>query len=181
MILDAQNTLSNLASGDQPVSIADNASAYYFDSMPGGLNFFAPGGGAYVAPWLIVQVRTAFTSAGSATIIAVVQDAPEPSTTMTPTGPVTWTDRIVGPTFTVGGATAPSINTYLLSTRLLPSMARYIRVVYRIAVAVMTGGAAQSFITLDQDVIDIAMRTATATITQTGQVSEAVSQGILNQ
>jgi hypothetical protein len=181
MILDAQNTFSDLAAGDQPTAIADNASAKYIDQMPGGLNFFAPGGGAYVAPWLIVQVRTAFTSAGSATIIAVLQDAPEPSTTLTPTGPTTWTDRLLGPTFTVGGATAPSANTYLFAARLLPSMNRYLRVVYRVAAATMTAGSVQSFLVLDQDVVDLSMRTATATVTQTGQISEAVSQGILAQ
>lgn len=181
MILDAQATLSNLANGDSPTAVADNPSTYYYDQMQAGLNFSAPGGGAYVAPWLIVQVRTAFTSGSSATIIAVVQDAPEPSTTMVPTGPTTWTDRLVGATFTVGGATAPSANTYLLATRLLPSMARYIRVVYRVAVGVMTGGVVQSFITLDQEVVDIALRTATATVSQTGQISEAVSQSILAQ
>lgn len=181
MILDAQNTFSNLASGDAPTAVADNASAYYIDQMQAGLNFSAPGGGAYVAPFLIVQVRTAFTSGGSATIIAVLQDAPEPSLTSTPTGPVTWTDRLLGPTFTVGGASAPSVNTYLFAGRILPSMARYIRVVYRIGVAVMTAGVAQAFLTLDQDVVDIAMRTATGTVSQSGQISEAVAQGILGQ
>lgn len=181
MILDAQNTLSNLANGDSPTAIADNASAYYFDQMVGGLNFSAPGGGAYVAPWLIVQARVAFTSAGAATIVAVLQDAPEPSTTMVPTGPAVWTDRLLGPTFTVGGAVAPTINSYLFAARLLPSLNRYIRVVYRIGAFVMTAGTAQSFIVLDQDVVDIAMREASSYVTQTGQVIEAVSQGILAQ
>lgn len=181
MILDAQNTLSNLANGDSPTAIADNASAFYIDQMQSGLNFFAPGGGAYVAPWLVVQVRTAFTSAGAATIVAVLQDAPEPSTTMTPTGPTTWTDRLLGPTFTVGGTPAPSINSYLFVARLLPSLARYFRVVYRIGAFVMTAGTAQSFLVLDTDVVDIAMRTASAYVTQAGQIQEAVSQSILAQ
>lgn len=181
MILDAQNCFSNLANGDAPTAIADNPSANYIDQMPAGINFTAPGGGAYVAPWLIVQVRTAFASAGSATIIAVLQDSPDTSTTTTPNGPVTWTDRIVGATFTVGGSTAPSINAYLLATRLLPGMARYLRVIYRIGASVMTGGVAQSFLTFDNEVVDIAMRTATASFTQTNQQSEAVNQGILGQ
>lgn len=177
MILDAQGCFSDLALGDSPTAIADNVSANYIDQMPGGINFSAPGGGAYVAPFVIVQVRTAFAGS-SGTIIAVVQDAPEPSTTMVPTGPVTWTDRIVGASFTVAQAAA---NAYLLSARLLPSMARYIRVVYRIGTAVMTAGTVHSFITLDQEVVDIALRQATASLTQAGQISEAVSQGILAQ
>ncbi len=176
-ILDAQATLSNLANGDSPTAVADNASAYYYDQMQTGLNFSAPGGGAYVAPWLVVQVRTAFTGT-TGTIIAVLQDAPEPSLTMTPTGPVTWTDRVVGASFTVAQAAA---NAYLLVSRLQPSMARYLRVVYRIGTAVMTAGTVQSFLTLDVEVVDIALRTATATVTQTGQISEAVNQGILGQ
>lgn len=180
MILDAQLTLSDLANGDAPTAIADNASAKYIDTMPAGLNFSPPGGGAYVAPWLIVQVRTAFAGTSS-TLIAVVQDSPDTSTSTAPAGPTTWTDRIVGPTFTTGGSVAPNANAYLLATRLLPSMARYIRVVYRIGVAVMSAGVAQSFITLDQDVIDIAMRQASASFTQSGQLSEAVAQGILAQ
>lgn len=177
MILDAQNTFSDLASGDSPTAIADNASTYYIDQMPGGVNFSAPGGGAYVSPFVIVQVRTAFTGT-SGTITAVLQDAPEPSTTMTPTGPTTWTDRLVGASFTVAQA---SVNTYLFSARILPGMARYLRVVYRIATAVMTAGTVQSFLTLDAEVVDIALRQASAAITQTGQISEAVNQGILGQ
>lgn len=177
MILDAQNCFSDLASGDSPTAIADNASAYYIDQMVSGLNFTAPGGGAYVAPWVIVQVRTAFAGT-SGTVIAVVQDAPEPSTTMTPTGPTTWTDRIVGASFTV---TTGAVNVYLLAARLNPSMARYIRVIYRIATAVMTGGTVQSFLTFDNEVVDIALRQATATLTVSGQISEAVNQGILGQ
>ncbi len=177
MILDAQNYFSDLAVGDSPTAIADNASAYYIDQMPGGINFSAPGGGAYVAPWVVIQVRTAFAGT-SGTLIAVVQDAPEPSTTMVPTGPVTWTDRIVGPSFTVAQA---SVNAYLLTARLLPSMARYIRVVYRIGTAVMTAGTVQSFLTLDTEVVDIALRQASAYVTQSGQISEAVAQGILGQ
>jgi len=180
-ILDAQNTFSNLATGDLPTAIQDNPSAYYIDQMQSGLNFSAPGGGAYVAPWVVVQARAAFTSANSATLIVVVQDAPEPATTMTPTGPTTWTDRIVGPTFTVSGSVAPTINSYLLVARLLPSMARYIRLVYRIGSYVMTAGTIQGFLTVDTQVIDIALRTATAYVTQTGQISEAVAQGILGQ
>jgi hypothetical protein len=180
MILDTQLTLSDLASGDAPTAIADNASARYIDQMVGGLNFSSPGGGAYVAPWIVVQVRTAFAGSSS-TIAAVVQDSPDTSLTMSPNGPVTWTDRIVGPTFTTGGSVAPSINSYLLVARLLPSMARYIRVVYRIGTAVMTAGVVQSFITLDTEVVDIALREAASYVTQSGQIQEAVAQGILAQ
>jgi len=181
MILDAQLTLSNLANGDSPSAIGDNASQFYYDQMQNNLNFSAPGGGAYVAPWLVVQDRVAFTSAGAMTIQAVLQDAPEPSLTTTPTGPVVWTDRILGPIFTVGGAVAPSINRYLLVARLLPSLERYFRVVYRIGGFVATAGTVQTFVTLDVDVVDIAMREALTYVTQPGQIQEAVSQSILAQ
>ena len=176
-VLDAQATFSNLANGDSPTAIADNASANYYDQMQGGLNYSAPGGGAYIAPWIIVRVITAFAGTSS-TIIAVLQDAPEPSTTMVPTGPATWTDRLVGPTFTTGGAVAPSVNTYLLAARIPPSLDRYVRVIYRIAVNVMTAGNLHSFLTLDHDIIDIAMRKASTFVTQSGQVLEAVGNSI---
>lgn len=180
-ILDGQNYFSNLQNGDSPTAIADNASAYFIDQGVGGLNFFAPGGGAYIAPWAIVQVATAFTSGGSATIIAALQDAPDPSTSISPSGPTTWTDKILGPTFTVGGASAPSINQQLLAQRILPSHARYLRIVYRIGAAVMTGGTAVSFLMPDQDVVDISMRKVGVYVTQANQLSEAVAQAVLLQ
>ena len=182
-ILDGQLVFSNLANGDSPTAIADNPSANYIDQMVGGLNFFAPGGGAYVAPWAIVQVTTAFTSGGSATIIAVLQDAADPSTTTVPSGPGSYSDKIVGPTFTVGGAagSTPIANQQLLAQRMLPSHNRYLRVIYRIGVAVMTGGTALSFLMPDQDVIDIAMRKVGTYVTQTNQLFEAVAQGVLQQ
>jgi hypothetical protein len=180
-LLDAQLTFSNLYSGDSPTLIQDSPSTNYIDQMPANLNYAAPGGGSYVGMWAGVRIATAFTSSGSATIIAVVQDAPDPSTTMVPSGPTTWTDRTIGPTFTVGGTVAPTINQYLLLTRINASLARYIRVVYRIAVAAMTAGTVQSILLPDTDVIDIAMRETAAYLNVTGQIQQAVSQGILAQ
>lgn len=180
-VLDAQLYFSALASGDSPSAVADNVSTSYIDQMTGyGLNFFAPGGGAYVAPWVMMQVTTAFTSSGSATIIGVLQDGPDGSTTTVATGPSgTWTDRIVGPTFTVGGATAPTANAQLLAVRLLPTLARYLRVVYRIGVSTMSAGTVISWIMPDQDVVDTSMRKVGTYIVQSGQIAENVSGGIL--
>ena len=180
-VLDLQNYLSNPNSGDSPTLVADNVSAQYIDQQPGyGMNFFAPGGGAYVAPWVMCQVTTAFTSGGSGTLIAVLQDAPDPSTTFVASGPTTWTDRIVGATFTVGGTTAPSANALLLAQRILPSMARYLRVVYRIGSNAMTAGTLMAWLMPDQDVIDTSMRKVGTFVTQTGLIQENQPMGILN-
>ena len=179
MILDAQLVLSNLASGDSPTLVQDTASSYYIDQQVNGLNFSPPGGGAYVAPWMICQVRTAFTGTGCV-IQAVVQDSPDSATTMTQGGSTgTWTDQILGAQFSVGGTPAPSIYSYLLAARLLPTMARYIRVAYRITTAVATAGTVHTFVTLDISVVDIALRQASAYVSQTGQTQEAVTNSIL--
>ncbi len=169
MIIDYENTFSAQATGDSPTAIGDNASANVIDQGVSGLSFSPPGGGAYVAPFLIAKAQAAFTSGGSGTLQIVLQDSPDNST---------WTDRALGTIFTVGGSPAPSINAVLAAFRIPSSLARYVRVVYRIGTAVMTAGTALAFLTLDADIIDIAMREAGTYVSQSNQLSEAVGNSI---
>lgn len=168
MILDGQNTFSNLASGDAPTLVGDTPAANDIDQMAGGGAIGSRSGGAYVAPWVIVRTSTAATSGGAATVQAVLQDSPDDAT---------FTDEVLGPIQPVASLTQGAI---LLAQRILPSMQRYLRVVYRIATAALTAGVFTAFLTLDQDIIDLSMREFNAIVVQAGQLSEAVSNGVLD-
>lgn len=167
MILDGQNTFSNLASGDSPTAVADNASGSVIDqALPGSL--FTQGGGAYVGMWLEVLVQTAGVSGGGGTITAVLQDSPDNST---------WTDRQVGSTITAANAV---VGSKLIKVRLKESLARYIRVIYRIGTAVFTAGTYVSYLTPDVDVFDLSQRQSTGVVTEpSGASDEAVANGVL--
>lgn len=166
MILDGQLVFSSLANGDAPTAVADNASANVVDQLVNGLSFSGVGG-AYIAPWVIARVSTAFAGT-TGTVQAVLQDSPDN---------VTWTDQLLGAATTVANATKGAI---LLAARIPPSLNRYLRVIYRIATAVMTAGIAHAFLVLDEDVIDLQMRKASTTVTQTGQINEAVTNSVLD-
>lgn len=167
MILDGQNTFSNLASGDSPTAIADNASGNVIDqALPGSL--FTQGGGAYVGMWLEIVVNVAGVSAGGGTIQAVLQDSPDN---------VTWTDRQLGAVTTAANAV---VGAKLIKVRLKESLARYVRVIYRIATAVFTAGTYIAYLTPDVDVFDLSQRQATGTVSEpSGASDEAVANGVL--
>ncbi len=167
MILDGQNVFSNLAVGDSPTAVADNASANVIDqALPGSL--FTQGGGAYVGMWLEVLVQTAGVSGGGGTITAVLQDSPDN---------ITWTDRQVGASTAAASAV---VGSKLLKVRLKESLARYVRVIYRIGTAVFTAGTYIAYLTPDTDVFDLSQRQATGTVSApSGASDESVSNGVL--
>ncbi len=169
MILDGQNVLSNLATGDSPTAVADNASGNVLDqALPGSL--FTQGGGAYVGMWLQILVAVAGVSGGGGTIQAVLQDSPDN---------VTWTDRQLGAVITAANAV---VGSKLLNVRLKESLARYIRVVYRIGTAVFTAGTYIAFLTPDVDIFDLSQRESTGTVAEpSGAMDESVNQGVFGQ
>jgi hypothetical protein len=169
-ILDGLNIFSNVASGDSPTDhTIDNPSASVIDQNVSG-SAFTDGGGAYVAPFVIVRVNTAVTSGGSTSVLAVVQDSPDN---------VTFTDRIVGATIAKASLTAGAV---MLAQRLLPNMARYIRVIYRMTGSNdLTAGTFMSFLTLDADVIDLSLRQAAATFTMpSGAMNQTIGNSVLD-
>lgn len=169
MILDGQNYFSNLALGDSPTAVADNVSAYVIDQQGKG-SIFSEGGGARIAPWLMVLVQAAGVSGGGGTIQVVLQDSPDN---------VTWTDRALG---AATAAASVTVGSHLYALRIGSAMARYIRVVYRIGTAVFTAGTYISFLTLEKDLFDLSERQSTGTVSEpTGAMDEAVNQGVLNQ
>ncbi len=167
MILDGQNVFSNLASGDSPTAVADNVSANTIDqALPGSL--FTQGGGSYVGMWLNVFVQTAGVSGGGGSIQAVLQDSPDN---------ITFMDRQLGP---VVAAASVLAGTKLLNVRLKESLARYVRVVYRISTAVFSAGTYISFLTPDEDVFDLSQRQSTGQVTApSGASDESVANGVL--
>jgi hypothetical protein len=166
MFLDGQNTFSAVTTGDAFTAETDNASANYIDQGVSGLAFRGEGG-AYVAPWLIAKVTSAAAFGGSGTIQIVLQDAVATSATnATPTG---WADIALGPVIAAGAAA----NALLCLMRIPPTARRFLRVVYRVGTAVVSGGSVLAFLTLDADIVDQALRDTTyAAFVQAGQIKE---------
>lgn len=84
--------------------------------------------------WLTVAVNTTVTSAGAPTVTPVLQDSADNST---------FADVVVGPAFLKAVMVAGA---YLLRMQLPIGMRRYIRVVYRSAVADLTAGKFDAYI-----------------------------------
>lgn len=84
--------------------------------------------------WINATVNTAFTSGGSATIQAVLQDSADNAT---------FADALAGPVVAVANATE---GTVLLETQPPVGLRRYTRLAYRIGTAVMTAGAVDGYI-----------------------------------
>lgn len=167
MILDGQNYFSDIANGDSPVNVADDASLNVIDQQ-GKNSIFTEGGGANVALWLIVRVQVTATSNGSATVQAVLQDSPDNAT---------WTDRLVGSAIAVASVTAGSD---LLNARIPSKLARYLRVIYRVGTAALTAGTFLSFLTLDEDRHDLSQRETGTTVSEpTGALDESAANGVL--
>ncbi len=169
MIIDGQNQFSDLASGDSPTAIADNASAYVLDqNVKNGI--FTAGGGAYKGMFIKAVVQAAFTTSASGTIIAVLQDSADNSS---------WADLLV-PTAAIAAATAVAGYDLFAGQRVPVSARRYLRVVYRIATGAMTAGTVITFLTPDVDVFDLSQRQATGQVTApSGASDESFANGVL--
>lgn len=84
--------------------------------------------------WLQVIVNTAVTSAGSATVQAVLQDSADNST---------FADVVAGPAVAKASCTAGAS---LLQLQLPVGLRRYMRVAYRIGVADLTAGKFDAYV-----------------------------------
>jgi len=89
------------------------------------------------AHWINAVVNTTFTSGGSATIQAVLQDSADNST---------FADVLAGPVVPVASATAGAV---LLQACPPLGLRQYIRIAYRVATAAMTAGKVDAYISSD--------------------------------
>jgi len=107
---------------------------------------------------LVVQVSTAFASAGSTgTISASFQGAPDNGSG----APGTWTTYITGPALVVPAAGARLLNIDWPRPPAGTVYPRFVRLLYTVAVQTMTAGALGAWAVLDRD--DQPQLTATAT------------------
>lgn len=93
--------------------------------------------------WVQAICSTAVTSAGSATVQAVLQSAPDGST---------WTDAVAGPALPKASLVA---GTVMLQVQPPPGMQQYWRISWRIGTAVLTAGAFDAFVsnTIERNVM----------------------------
>jgi hypothetical protein len=84
--------------------------------------------------WVQALCSTAVTSAGAATVQAVLQDSSDNAT---------WVDVVAGP---VIGKAALLAGTVMLAVQPPPGMLQYWRISWRIATAVLTAGAFDAFV-----------------------------------
>lgn len=172
MLMDGRNTFSSLALGDAYAAIGftvtDNPSTYAIDCGVNGASYSTvANGGAYVNPFLVCRVTTAFTSASTTiTMQVVLQESVDNST---------YTDLVVSPVWVK--ADLATDNKILMCVRMPQIKKRYIRVVYRVAGEAATAGAVQTFLCLDADMVDLFQRSDTQTVTMpTGAMDH--SQGV---
>ena len=124
--LDFQKSATGFSIGDTPsTNVYDTADP---NSTEIGLNDNL---------WLNAQVNTAITSGGSATLQAVLQDSADNSA---------WADVLAGPVVTLANLVA---GTQLLLVNPPVGTRRYVRVVWRVATAALTGGTLSAFLSLD--------------------------------
>jgi hypothetical protein len=86
--------------------------------------------------WINAIVNTAFTSGGSATIQAVLQDSADNST---------FADVLAGPVVPVANATQGAV---LLQTQPPVGLRRYTRIAWRVATAAMTAGKVDAYFSM---------------------------------
>lgn len=172
MILDGQNILSDLSAGDLAANwvVGDNPSGNVIDQQVKG-GPFSEGGSAYLGLFAIVRNIVALASSGGGTVQAVIQDSPDN---------VTFTDRVVGAVIAAADAKA---GTDLLNVRmpLTPKLARYVRIVYRVATAVFQSGKVISYLTPDEDAFDLSQRKDAVVVSEpTGALDESTDNGVFS-
>lgn len=169
MILDGQNIFSKIDDGDVitvvGATVGDHPSTNVIDGGVKGDSLSAVArGGAYVNPFLIVRVTTAFTTTTTTgTLQIVLQESVDEAFT----SPV---DLVASPVYAIGDLVD---NAVLLAVRMPQLKKRYLRVVYRVGGETLTAGACQAFLTMDADQIDLFMRSVATTV--------AYPTGALNQ
>ena len=177
MILDGQNIFSKLDTGDVitvvGATVGDHASTNVIDcNVYGGSFSTVANGGAYINPFLVARVHTAFTTTTTTgTLQIVLQEAVDAAFS----SPV---DLVVSPVYNVNNGDLAAF-TPLLAIRMPQIKKRYLRVVYRVAGESLTAGSIQAFLTQDTDQIDLYMRTATGTVTEpTGALDQSMPSSV---
>ena len=127
-MLDSQ---TNLATAQAVTSTGDTATTNIYDSGSDASGDHSMTGENL---WINAVVDTTFTSGGSATIQAVLQDSSDGST---------WADKTMGPAVAVANATA---GTTLLQMQPPTGLRRYFRIVWRVGTAAMTAGKATAYV-----------------------------------
>ncbi len=131
MILDNQ---ASYATAQAVTALGDTASSNSYDHGPGNSGI---GAGDL---WLLAKTVAAVTSAGAATVQAVLQDSADNST--------------FADVMTMSQALALAAlgaNKAIAAVRLPGTLRRYTRVVWRVGTAVLTGGTFSAFVVLDRD------------------------------
>lgn len=123
---------TKLASAQAVTSTGDTASSNVYDAGNAASSDIGHIQGIY----LNVQVDTAATSGGSATLTPVLQHSDDNST---------FADAMVGPQVALAGLTAGAV---LWQTKLPLNLKRYTRVVWRVGTAALTAGAFSAFYSL---------------------------------
>lgn len=179
MILDGSNFFSSLSLGDVittvGATVGDHASTNVIDGGVYGASFSTvANGGAYVNPFLVAKVHTAFTTTSTTgTLQLVLQE----SATENFASPV---DLMVSPVFNVNDGDLPA-NQLLIAIRMPQIKMRYIRLVYRVAGETLTAGSIIAFLTKDADLIDLYLRKADGYISfPTGAMNQSQANGVLD-
>ena len=177
MILDGSNFFSSLSLGDVittvGATVGDHASTNVIDCGVYGASFSAvANGGAYVNPFLVAKVHTAFTTTTTTgTLQLVLQESSDN---------VTFTDLMVSPIYNVNNGDLTA-NQLLLAIRMPQIKKRYIRLAYRVAGETLTAGSIIAFLTMDADLIDLYLRKATGYISfPTGAMNQSQANGVLD-
>jgi len=120
------------ADGETVTATGDTASTNVYDT--GGANGQNEAALTGENLWINATVRSTATSGGSATIQGVFQDSPDNTT---------WTDRVLGAVVPVASAIA---GYPLLQVQPPVGTQRYWRIVYRVAVAALTAGTFDGYV-----------------------------------
>lgn len=177
MILDGQNVFSSLSVGDVittvGATVGDHASTNVIDGGVKGASFSAvANGAAYVNPFLVVRVTTAFTTT---TTIGTLQIVLQESDTENFASPI---DLVVSPVYNVNNGDLAD-NALLLAVRMPQVKARYLRVVYRVAGETLTAGACHAFLTPDAPQVDLQLRGASTTVAApTGALDQSMPASV---
>lgn len=134
MLINSQDTFSD---NQTVTAIGDTPSTNSVDTGP-----VAPGGGKGVGQivWAFVKTGSAVTSAGSPTVAVVLQDSAD--------------NAAFADVATLAPAAAPAAlgaNKVIVRTPFPVPLRRYLRLVYRVTGAVLTGGTFSAFPVRDVD------------------------------
>ena len=120
-----------LAEGQAPTAVGDTPSTNVYEAMNAVTGDMGQTGENI---WVKAHCSTAPTSGGAATVQAVLQDSADGAT---------FADVVAGPALLYSGIV---LGQTMLAVQPPPGMRQYFRVVWRIAVAVLTGGTFDAYV-----------------------------------